>query len=61
MLEAALSGTVAALISGISAYFSMKAAKNSQPVANGFTNHVRGELQYLRERLDRHMEHHHAA
>ena len=57
MIEAALSGTLAALISGVSAYFSMKAARNSQPVETGFI-HVKTELQYLRERIDRHIDQH---
>ena len=59
MIEAAMSGAIAAVISGISAYFSAKAAKNSRPVANGFTGHVTNELRYLRERLDKHLDAHH--
>ena len=59
MIEAALSGVVAPLISAIGAYFSVKAAKNSKPVANGFTGHVTNELRYLRERLDKHLDAHH--
>lgn len=58
VVEAVLSGSVAALVSGVSAYFSMKAASNSKPVSNGFTGHVMTELRYLRSRLDTHMEHH---
>lgn len=59
MVEAALSGAVAAAISSIGLYFSAKAAKNSKPVSNGFTKHVMEELRGIRQRLDSHIDQHH--
>lgn len=59
MIEAALSGTIAAAVSAVGALFAAKAAKNSKPVANGFTSEVLKELRYLRSRIDTHIDTHH--
>lgn len=50
---------VPAAISGVSAVFAAKAAKNSKPVSNGFTKHVMEELRGIRQRLDSHIDQHH--
>ena len=59
MMEAALSGAVAAVISSIGAIYAARAAKNSKPVSNGFTVHVMDELRAIRARLDSHIDSHH--
>ena len=58
MVEAALSGAVAAVISSIGAIYAARAAKNSKPVSNGFTGHVMDELRAIRIRLDSHIDSH---
>ena len=55
---AIITGVFALLVAGISGWFSYQAARNSRPVANGFTQHVRDELKYLREQHDLHMQFH---
>ena len=56
LAAAAVSGSLAAVISGVSAWFASRAARNSRPVANGFAEHVKNELAYLRQRLDSHID-----
>lgn len=58
MVEAALSGSLAALISAVGVYWSHKAAKNSKPVSNGFAEKVIGDLAYLRGAMDEHLRNH---
>jgi hypothetical protein len=49
---------VAAIISGVAAYYAAKAEKNSRPVGNGFTNEIRDDLKELRELLTTHLRDH---
>lgn len=65
MLEAAVSGSLAAIISTISAYLAAKAVKQTRPVSNGFAGnvlasleHMKSELHYLRQRVDSHVDNH---
>lgn len=49
---------IAALISGIAAYYAAKAEKNSRPVSNGFTAEVKQDLRELRDLLTTHLRDH---
>lgn len=58
MVEAAISGSLAAFISAVGVYWAHKAAKNSKPVSNGFAEKVIGDLAYLRGAIDEHLRNH---
>lgn len=57
---AVVTGIASVASASVSAMFAFRASRNSKPVANGFTQHVRDELRYLRERQDAHLDLHHA-
>lgn len=58
MIEAALSGVAASVISGIAVYFAAKAEKNSRPVSNGAIPHIREDLRELRKLMTDHLKDH---
>ena len=58
MIEAALGGVVAALISSVGAVYAARAAKNSKPVSNGFANNVQASLARIEKRIDEHLRDH---
>ena len=58
MVESAVAGSLAALISTLSVYWAHRAAKNTKPVSNGFADQVRSDLAYIRGALDEHLRNH---
>lgn len=53
-----VAGSFNVLATSVAAVFAYKASKNSKPVSNGFTGHVRTELKYLRDQIDAHKDLH---
>ena len=49
---------IAAVISGVAAYYAAKAEKNSRSVGNGFTTEVLVDLRELREMMTTHLRDH---
>lgn len=59
VVVAIVAGTLNLTATTVAAYFALRASRFSRPVGNGFTEHVKEELRYLRERHDQHLERHH--